>query len=156
MLAWRHTFTKRWPAVKSVRTSITHRIGTISPSNSRREAERDDALGPLHQAAPGVEPERLGLGPLVGDQQRGGEHRERQHGDAPRLGGGEEPGDATEEQGVGEPVGHRVEEGAPGRGGAGGLGDRAVEHVGDGGEGEEQQAGAQGAVADGDARRRRP
>ena len=34
------------------------------------EAQQDDPLGPLHQPALGVEPERLGLGPLVGDERR--------------------------------------------------------------------------------------
>ena len=115
MLAWRHTLTKRWPAVRSVSASMTQRIGTSSQSNRRPKPEHDDALGPLHEPAPGVEAQRLGLGPLVGDEHRGGEHREGQHGDAARLGGGEEPGHAAEEQRVGDAVGHRVEEGAAGR-----------------------------------------
>ena len=89
------------------------------------------ALGPLHEAAPGVEAERLGLGPLVGDEQRGAEHGHRAAA-AMRPGWvvGEVPGDAAEQQRVGDAVGHRVEEGAAGRGGAGGLGHRAVEQVG--------------------------
>ena len=37
-------------------------------SNSRPKPSSDDALGPLHEAALGVEAERLGLGPLVGDR----------------------------------------------------------------------------------------
>ena len=112
MLAWRHTFTKRWPAVNEREGQHHPEDRDHQAVEEQREAEGDDPLGPLHQAAAGVEAERLGLGPLVGDQQRGGEHGERQHGDAARLGGGEVPGDAAEEQGVGEAVGHRVEEGA--------------------------------------------
>ena len=76
--AWRHTLTKRWTAVTTVRTSITHRIGTQQRVEQQAEAQQDDPLGPLHQAALGVEAERLGLGPLVGDQRRQRQDGERQ------------------------------------------------------------------------------
>ena len=45
------------------------------------------------------------------------------------LAGEEVPRDAAEDQRVGEPVRHRVDEGSPRRGGACGLGDDAIEGV---------------------------
>ena len=112
------------------------------------EGEEGEALGPLHEPALGVEPERLGLGPLVADQHRHAQHGEGQDRHPAVLGGGQEPGDAAEQQGVGQAVGDRVEEGAPGRGRAGRLGHRAVEHVGHGAQHEQQEAAPQGAGAD--------
>ena len=76
----------------------------------------------------------------------------RQHRDPAGMGGGEVPGDATEQQRVGDAVAHGVEEGAARTGGAGGLGHRAVEHVGQRAEHEEQEPGAERAVGDGDRR----
>ena len=75
--AWRHTFTKRCTAVTAVSTSITHRIGIEQRVEQQAEAQQDDPLGPLHEAALGVEAERLGLGPLVGDEQRRRPARQR-------------------------------------------------------------------------------
>ena len=149
-LAWFQTLTKRWPAVNTVGASMTQRMAIMAGWNSRARPMRIEALGPLHEAALGVVAQGLGLGPLVGDDQRGGQHGQGQHGDAPGLGGGEVPGHAAEEEGVGHPVHDRVEERAAGRGGAGGLGHGAVEHVGDGAEHQEQEAQAEGAVGDGE------
>ena len=78
-LAWRHTFTNRCTAVTIVSTSMTHSTGTSNESNSRPKPSSDDPLGALHEPAAGVEAERLGLGPLVGDEHRQREHGERQH-----------------------------------------------------------------------------
>ncbi len=47
---------------------MIHRIGIEQDRNSRPTQSSDDPLGALHQAALGVEPERLGLGPLVADE----------------------------------------------------------------------------------------
>ena len=116
------------------------------------DAEGDDPLGALHEAATRVEAERLGLGPLVGDEHRRAEHGHRQHRDATGVGGGEVPGDAAEEQRVGDAVAHGVEEGAAGTGGAGRLGHGAVEQVGQRAEHEQEEPGAQRAVGDGDRR----
>ena len=109
-------------------------------SNSRPDPEGDDPLGPLHEAAPGVEAERLGLGPLVGDQHRRREDGQGQHGDPAGVGGGQVPGHAAEQQRVGDAVGHGVEEGATGAGGAGRLGHRAVEQVGQRAQHEQEEA----------------
>ena len=50
-----------------------------STREQQAEAQRDDPLGPLHQAALGVEAERLGLGPHVADDRAERHDRERQH-----------------------------------------------------------------------------
>ena len=78
--AWRYTCTNRWIAVKPVSTSISHSIGH-EDGERERDAEEHEALGPLHQPAAGLEAERLGPGPLVGDQHRArgdGEREDRQ------------------------------------------------------------------------------
>ena len=59
---------------------------------ARAGAEHHDPLGPLHEAALGREPEGLGLGPLVGDDQRGPEDRHRQQGDVAGMGVEQVPG----------------------------------------------------------------
>ena len=112
-LACFQTFTNRWPAVTIVRASMTHSTGMRSDVEQQAEAQEDHPLGALHEAALGVEPERLRLGPLVGDEHRGAEDGEGQHGDVARVAGRQVPGDAAEEHRVGEPVGDRVEERAP-------------------------------------------
>ena len=86
--AWFQTPTKRWTAVIAVSTSITHRIGIEQRVEQQADAQQDDPLGPLHQAALGLEPERLGLGPLVGDQSRQPHHGERQQGGVAAVLGG--------------------------------------------------------------------
>ena len=55
-------------------------------SNARADAEEHEALGALHEAAAGVEPERLGPGPLVGDQHRARRDREREDREVGRTG----------------------------------------------------------------------
>src|SRR6187399_3545900 len=42
------------------------------------DADRDDSLGALHEPTLGVDPERLGLGPLIADQGTHRGHGERQ------------------------------------------------------------------------------
>ena len=119
-------------------------------SRKQAEAQEDDPLGALHEAAAGVEPERLGLGPLVGDQCRHREHGERQHAAWAPLAEARYQATPPSSSAVGDPVGDRVEERAATRRGAGGLGDGAVEQVGHGGEDEEQKPATERAACDGD------
>ena len=62
---------------------------------------------------------------------------------------------ADHEDGVGDAVGHRVEEGAPDRGGAGRLGHRAVEEVVQAGDDQEDDGEVEVARGDQDRRRGR-
>ena len=71
------TLTKRAMAVNETRTSRTQSTGTKMTAAQEGDAEQEHALAPLHEAALGREPERLRLGPLVGDE-RG--HRQDGHG----------------------------------------------------------------------------
>jgi hypothetical protein len=122
------------------------------PGNGQSDRQGDDALGPLHDPALGVQPERLGLGTLVGDQPRGGHDRHRQHGQQAPLVGDQVPHDAADEHRVGDPVGRGIEEGAPHRRRPGRLGHRAVQQVGD--RRDQQQHEAQAEVAAADEQRR--
>ena len=79
-VAWRHTFTNRCTAVNAVSTSIIQSTGHEDVEREA-DAEEHEPLGPLHEPAAGVEPERLGPGPLVGDQHRQREDRHGEHGD---------------------------------------------------------------------------
>ena len=80
------------------------------------EAEGDDPLGPLHEAAAWRRTRATRPWPA---RRRSASRRRARRAAARRCGRGgcvdEVPGDAAEEQGVGEAVGHRVEEGATGR-----------------------------------------
>ena len=76
--ASRHTLTNRPTAVATVSTSITQSTGTRKDGRQEPDAEQDHPLGPLHEPALGRDPQRLGLGPLVGDQRGGAEDGERQ------------------------------------------------------------------------------
>ena len=76
-LACFQTFTNRCPAVMSGEDEHHPQHADEDRVEQQADAEEDDALGPLHEAAAGVEAERLGLGPLVGDQHRGREDRHR-------------------------------------------------------------------------------
>ncbi len=92
-------------------------------------AEEEHPLAALHEAALGREAERLRLGPLVGDQ---GGHRQDGHGQQREVAvpaAEQVPRAAEHEDGIGDPVGDRVEEGAPDRRRARRLGDGAVEEV---------------------------
>ena len=148
-MAWRQTSRKRWPTVMAVRATSSHRAAVRWPKR-QAEAEHHHPLGPLHEAALAVEAEALGPGPLVGDEQREHGHGEGQDGEV-GVAPGVVPGGAAQDDAVGHPVADRVEEGAPGAGGAARLGHRPVEHVGQPGEGEEEGAPAEVAGGDGQA-----
>ena len=110
-LAWRQTFTKRC-------TAVTQGEGEHDPQHAdeqrveqQAEPEQDDPLGPLHDPAPGVE--ARAPRPWPAGRRSAARRRARpsgSSGDAPRVGAGEVPGHAAEQQRVGDPVGHRVEE----------------------------------------------
>ena len=124
-----HTLTKRATAVKETRTKRIQSTGTKMAVLNKADAEQEHALGPLHEAALGREAERLRLGPLVGDQ-RG--HRQDGHGQKREVAIAsvqQIPGAADHEDGVRDAVGDRVEERAPDRRGARGLGHGAIEQV---------------------------
>jgi hypothetical protein len=102
--------------------------------DGQADGQGDDALRPFHDAPLGVEPQGLGLGPLVGDQPRDGQDRDGDHGHQAAVVGDEVPDDTTDQDRVRHPVRGGVEEGASDRGRSCGLGHRTVEQVGDGGD----------------------
>ena len=114
------------------------------------DAQRDDPLGALHQAALGLDPERLGFGALVADHRRHRHHGERQQREVRRLRAREVPCDAAEQEGVGEPVDRRVEERATLAGCTRCLGQRTIEQIGQRSEDDEHEPDAQFAGTDGD------
>ena len=124
--------------------------GDEQDRDQQAEAQQDDALGTLHEPALGLEAQRLGLGPLVADERGQPHDGHGQHGQDPTVVGREEPRHATEQQHVGDTVGHGVEVRPPLAGGAGGLGQGAVEHVGQCGQDDQDEPGQQVARTDGD------
>ena len=93
------------------------------------DAQEHQPLSPLDESSPGREPERLGLGSLVGHEHRERDHAEDQHRSASPF-VGDVPGDSGEQDCIGDAVAHRVEERAARAGSAAVAGDRSVEEVG--------------------------
>ena len=75
------------------------------------DAEQDEALRPLHEAALGVVAEGLRLGPLVGDDGADAEDRERQKGQRGILPEAKYHATPPKMSPSDDPVGDRVEEG---------------------------------------------
>ena len=115
--------------MNTVNASRTPSNGTKTTWNSKATPQEDEALGAFHEAALGVVAEGLRLRPLVGDDRADAEDRKRQQSQPWLAARGEVPRHATEDEGVGHPVGNRVEEGAFLGGRAGRLGDSAVQGV---------------------------
>ena len=139
-----------------MRTIITQSTGT-EDVEEEPDAEQDHALGPLHEPALGVVAEALGAGPLVGDEHRERGRREGEDREV-RAFADEVPGDAAEDDRVGDAVGDGVEERAARAGLAGAAGDRAVEQVDEAARDEAEHRPAQLAGPDeqrGDDRERR-
>ena len=122
---------------------MIHSTGTRM-SNARPIAEQHHALGALHEPAARVVAQALGLGPLVGDRaSRARPPRSARTGSVAAV-PTEVPGDAAEDDRVGDAVGDRVEERAT-RGRPARLrGDRAVEQVDEPARGQADDARARG------------
>ena len=158
--AVRHTRTKRPSAVAHSEPEEDPQGGDEGGrrdgAGDEAEAEQDDPLGPLHDPALGREAERLGLGPLVGDERR---RPARPWAAATGGRGGCWPGTRPRRR-----AGRRRRPGRTpsrrrrpaDRRRARRLGHRAVEGVGQAGEEEQQEADAQLAGADGHGRARPP
>ncbi len=93
------------------------------------DAEEHEALGPFHDPAPGREPERLRLRPLVGDEHRQRKHREHQHGEVAAL-VGQVPGHPAQQDRVRHAIADGVEEAAARPRASTAPSDRAVEDIG--------------------------
>ena len=120
-------------------------------AEQQTEAEDDESFGALDEATSGVESEGIGLGPDVGHERCRHVRRDRQHHrPRPAVVVRQVPGDAAEEEPVGQTVRHRVEEGPTEAGLAPRLGDGSVDQVGDARQHEEQESEVEPAGADGD------
>ena len=131
-------------AVAVMSPKNTHRAGTmaagVTEAGDETQTEHDEALGPFHEPAFGREAEKFGFGPLIGDQSRQGQDGEGQEDELSVVVRHQVPRHAAEEEGVGDPVGHRVEEGTANRRRARRLGHRSVEEVGEAGRKEQDGA----------------